>query len=49
LFTRDQNKDGAWTIPEGKSLTFRYRVLIHEGDFSPARIGDEYQRYAAEN
>jgi hypothetical protein len=48
-FTRDQNKDGAWTIPEGKSLTFRYRVLIHEGDFSPARIGDEYQRYAAEN
>jgi hypothetical protein len=48
-FTRDQNKDGAWTIPEGKSLTFRYRVLIHEGDFSPARIQDEYQRYAAEN
>jgi len=48
-FTRDENKDGAWTIPEGKSLTFRYRVLIHEGDFSPARIKDEYQRYSSEN
>jgi hypothetical protein len=48
-FSRDENKDGAWTIPEGKSLTFRYRVVIHEGDFSAARIKDEYQRYAAEN
>ena len=46
-FTRDENKDGAWTIPEGKSVTFRYRVLIHDGDFPPARIGEAYRRYAA--
>jgi Methane oxygenase PmoA len=48
-FSRDEHKDGAWTIPEGKSLTFRYRVLIHEGDFSAAQIKDEYQRFAGEN
>ena len=48
-FTRDDNKDGAWTIPEGKSVTFRYRVLIHDGLFPAARISDAYQRYAAEN
>jgi hypothetical protein len=48
-FTRDPNQDGAWTVPEGKSLTFRYEVLIHEGEFPAARIQDEYQRFAAEN
>jgi hypothetical protein len=48
-FTRDENKDGAWTIPEGKSVTFRYRVLIHEGDFPLARIAEAYKQYAAEN
>ena len=48
-FTRDNNKDGAWTLPEGKSLTFRYLVLIHEGDFPPARISEAYKQYAAQN
>jgi len=48
-FTRDPNRDGAWTVPEGKSVTFRYRVLIHEGEFPAARIQEEYQRFAAEN
>jgi len=48
-FTRDANQDGAWTVPEGKSVTFRYRVLIHEGEFPAARIQEEYQRFAGEN
>jgi hypothetical protein len=48
-FTRDENKDGAWTIPEGKSVTFRYRVLIHDGPFPAARISDAYQRYATDS
>jgi hypothetical protein len=47
-FTRDQNKDGAWTLPEGKSLTFRYRVLIHEGEFPPAQLSEAYQQFVAE-
>jgi len=47
-FTGDPNKDGSWTIPEGKSLTFRYRVIIREGDFPWAQIKETYQRYASE-
>jgi Methane oxygenase PmoA len=46
-FTGDPNKDGSWTIPEGKSLTFRYRVIIREGDFPWAQINEAYQRYAS--
>ncbi|HEY1216824.1 MAG TPA: DUF6807 family protein, partial [Bryobacteraceae bacterium] len=46
-FTGDPNKDGSWTIPEGKSLTFRYRVIIREGDFPWAQINETYQRYAS--
>lgn len=47
-FTKDPNKDGSWTIPEGKSLTFRYRVLIYDGDRSPNQLADLYRQYAAE-
>jgi Methane oxygenase PmoA len=47
-FTKDANKDGSWTIPEGKSLTFRYRVLIYDGDRSPDQLADLYRQYAAE-
>ncbi len=45
-FTGDPAKTGAWTIREGKSVTFRYRVLIHEGEFSPAEIAAAYDQYA---
>src|SRR5689334_5786486 len=27
-FTGDEDQDGSWTIPFGKTLTFRYRVII---------------------
>ena len=47
-FTRDPNQDGSWTIPERKSLTFRYRVIIHHGDYKSANIAEAYQKYAAE-
>jgi hypothetical protein len=46
-FTGDPAKDGSWTIPEGKSLTFRYRVLIREGDFNASQISDAYRQYAS--
>jgi Methane oxygenase PmoA len=45
-FTRDPDKDGSWTLPEGKSLTFRYRVVVHEGEFGAAQIGEAYRQYA---
>jgi len=47
-FTRDPTKDGSWTVPEGKSVTFRYRVLIHEGEFGPAALSAAYNKYAAQ-
>jgi hypothetical protein len=47
-FSGDANKDGSWAIPEGKSLTFRYRVLIHEGTWEASRIAEAYRQYAAE-
>jgi hypothetical protein len=48
-FTRDPNRDGSWTVPEGSSVTFRYRVLIHEGDFGPAEISSAYSKHASRN
>jgi hypothetical protein len=42
-FTKDMNKDGSWTVPEGSSLTFRYRVLIYDGQLSPPQL-DEFDR-----
>ena len=47
-FSRDPKQDGSWTVPQGKTATFRYRVVIHEGDhFGPAEIGAAYARYAS--
>jgi hypothetical protein len=47
-FTGDAKQDGSWSVPEGKSVTFRYRVLIHQGNFGPAQISAAYNRYASE-
>jgi hypothetical protein len=47
-FTHDQHQDGSYTIPAGGSLTLRYRVLIHHGDFQQAGVADAYRYYAAE-
>lgn len=46
-FTRDPNQDGSWTVVEGKSLLFKYRVIIHHGDYHEAGIAEAYQKYAS--
>jgi hypothetical protein len=46
-FTRDPAQDGSYTIPSGQSLKFRYRVLIHEGDYKSAKVAEKYREYAA--
>jgi hypothetical protein len=46
-FTRDPAQDGSWTVPEGKLIVFRYRVLIHPGDAREAGLADAYKKYAA--
>lgn len=45
-FTSDRERDGSRAIPEGKSLTFRYRVMIREGNFDALQISDAYRQYA---
>ncbi|MGI8958265.1 MAG: PmoA family protein [Bryobacteraceae bacterium] len=47
-FTDHPQEDGSWTIPVGERLTFRYRVIIHQGDYKQAGIAEAYQRYAAQ-
>jgi hypothetical protein len=45
-FTNDPEKDGSWTIPEGKSLTFRYRLLISDGQLSAEQLAGLYRQYS---
>jgi hypothetical protein len=47
-FTKDPKQDGSWTIPERNTATFRYRVMIHEGEFQAAEIAAAYAHYASE-
>jgi hypothetical protein len=47
-FSGDAGQDGSWTVPEGQSVTFRYRVLIHEGAFGADQIRAAYQSYVGE-
>lgn len=47
-FTNDSQKDGSWTIEQAGSLTFRYRVLIHHGNYLQAGVAGDYAGYAAQ-
>lgn len=47
-FTKDPKRDGSWTIPEGQSLDFRYRVVIYDGQLSPERLKQMYRDYSSE-
>jgi hypothetical protein len=44
-FYHDPKRDGSITIPPGGSLTLRYRVLIHHGDASEAKVASAYEQY----
>ncbi len=46
-FLHDRHQDGSFVIAAGGSLTLRYRVFIHHGDFHEARVADAYRQYAA--
>ncbi len=47
-FTRDRRQDGSCAIQTSGSLTLRYRVLIHHGDYREAQVADAYRKYTAE-
>ncbi|HYP09831.1 MAG TPA: PmoA family protein [Bryobacteraceae bacterium] len=44
-FYNDKTKDGSVTIDAGKSLRFRYRVVIHPGDADSAKVADLYKNW----
>jgi hypothetical protein len=43
----DKTKDGSQTLEPGRTLRFRYRVVIHPGDTATAGIAGIYAKYAA--
>jgi hypothetical protein len=47
-FYNDPKRDGSVTIAAGKSLTLRYRVVIHHGDAAEAHVAEAYSQYAGE-
>lgn len=46
FFSHDPHKDGSYTLPAGQAAEFRYRVLIHDGDYKQARVAEQYREYA---
>jgi hypothetical protein len=37
---------GNLVVPAGKSVTFRYRFYLHEGDDQQAKVAERYEQYA---
>ena len=46
-FTGDKSQDGGMLLEPGKSLRFRYRVIVHPGDAKSADIAGQWTRYIA--
>ena len=44
IFGRQES--GAYTIPDGKSIHFGYRILLHRGDTASADIATAFAAYA---
>jgi hypothetical protein len=45
-FFNDKTRNGSLTIEKGKSLRFRYRVLIHPGETADANLPAKFAEYA---
>jgi hypothetical protein len=40
------NKSGEYTLPANESITFRYRLVLHEGDTANAHLEEAFRAYA---
>ena len=45
-FKNDLQQNGSWSIRSGESILFRYRVLIHHGDYRQGNVTSAYEQYA---
>ena len=48
VFTHDKTQNGSQTVEPGKSLRYRYRVIVHPDDAPSAGIPALYARYTSE-
>jgi hypothetical protein len=48
-FTGAAEKTKGFTLDAGKSLTLRYRVVLHSGDEKSGRIADHWKAYSAQS
>lgn len=46
-FEKKPSGTGDLTVPAGKSVTFRYRFVFHQGDAKSAKIAEMYKAFAA--
>ncbi|MBZ5582966.1 MAG: PmoA family protein [Acidobacteriia bacterium] len=46
-FTNDKSQNGAMTLEPGRSVRFRYRIVIHPGDGKTADVAGLWNKYAA--
>ena len=47
-FEKKEPGAGNLNIPAGKSVTFKYRFYIHEGDEKQAKVAERYKEYGAQ-
>jgi hypothetical protein len=45
-FYDDKSRNGSVTVEPGNTLRFRYRVVIHPGDYASADLAGIYKKYA---
>jgi hypothetical protein len=47
-FPDGEKQDGSYTLPEGQSISLRYRVWLHKGDEKEGRVAAAYESYAGQ-
>jgi hypothetical protein len=47
-FEKKPAGSGNFTVPNGSSVTFRYRIYLHDGDEKQADVAGQYQQYLTE-
>lgn len=47
VFTNNASKNGAISLQPGRTLRFRYRVIVHPGDAKSADVAGLWMKYAA--
>jgi hypothetical protein len=47
VFTGDKSQNGSMTVEPGKSLRYRYRVIVHPGDVHSVDLPALYAKYSA--